>query len=103
MATLRDIRKRIRAVKSTTQITKAMEMVAAARLRRAQQMVEQSRPYSEKMRLILEQISAAAGSDQPSRSLNSAKSSARCWSCLPLIAVSADRSIRTSFVLPPGG
>lgn len=62
MATLRDIRKRIRAVKSTTQITKAMEMVAAARLRRAQQMVEQSRPYSEKMRLILEQISAAAGS-----------------------------------------
>lgn len=62
MATLRDIRKRIRAVKSTTQITKAMEMVAAARLRRAQQMVEQSRPYAEKMRLILEQISAAAGS-----------------------------------------
>ena len=66
MATLRDIRKRIRAVKSTTQITKAMEMVAAARLRRAQQTVEQSRPYAEKMRLILEQISAAAGSiDHP--------------------------------------
>lgn len=66
MATLRDIRKRIRAVKSTTQITKAMEMVAAARLRRAQQMVEQSRPYSEKMRLILEQISAASGTiDHP--------------------------------------
>ncbi len=60
MATLRDIRKRIRAVKSTKQITKAMEMVAAARLRKAQQMVEQSRPYAEKMRLILEEISAAS-------------------------------------------
>lgn len=60
MATLRDIKKRIRAVVNTKQITKAMEMVAAARLRRAQQLVEQSRPYSEKMRLILEQISSAA-------------------------------------------
>lgn len=60
MATLRDIKKRIRAVVSTKQITKAMEMVAAARLRKAQQMVEQSRPYSEKMRLILNQISAAS-------------------------------------------
>lgn len=60
MATLRDIKKRIRAVVNTKQITKAMEMVAAARLRRAQQLVEQSRPYSEKMRLILEQISSAS-------------------------------------------
>jgi F-type H+-transporting ATPase subunit gamma len=60
MPNLRDIKKRIRAVISTKQITKAMEMVAAARLRKAQQMVEQSRPYSEKMRLILEQISAAS-------------------------------------------
>jgi F-type H+-transporting ATPase subunit gamma len=60
MAALRDIKKRIRAVKNTKQITKAMEMVAAARLRKAQQMVEQARPYSEKMRLILDQISAAA-------------------------------------------
>lgn len=60
MPTLRDIKKRIRAVINTKQITKAMEMVAAARLRKAQQTVEQARPYSEKMRLILEQISAAA-------------------------------------------
>jgi F-type H+-transporting ATPase subunit gamma len=60
MATLRDIKKRIRAVINTKQITKAMEMVAAARLRRAQMLVEQSRPYSEKMRLILEQISSAS-------------------------------------------
>lgn len=60
MATLRDIKKRIRAVVNTRQITKAMEMVAAARLRKAQMLVEQSRPYTEKMRLILEQISSAS-------------------------------------------
>jgi F-type H+-transporting ATPase subunit gamma len=60
MPSPRDIRKRIRAVINTSQITKAMQMVAAARLRKAQQMVEQSRPYSEKMRLILEQISSAS-------------------------------------------
>jgi F-type H+-transporting ATPase subunit gamma len=60
MPTPRDIRKRIRAVVNISQITKAMQMVAAARLRKAQMMVEQSRPYSEKMRLILEQISSAS-------------------------------------------
>ncbi len=66
MATLRDIKKRIRAVKSTKQITKAMEMVAAARLRRAEQEAVQSRPYADKMRLILKQISAAAATlDHP--------------------------------------
>ncbi len=60
MPTPRDIRKRIRAVTNISQITRAMQMVAAARLRKAQMMVEQSRPYSEKMRLILEQISSAS-------------------------------------------
>ncbi len=66
MATLRDIKKRIRAVGNIKQITKAMEMVAAARLRRAEEEATQSRPYAEKMHLILEQISAAAATlDHP--------------------------------------
>ncbi len=46
MASLRDIRKRIKSVKSTQKITKAMKMVAAAKLRRSQEMVEQSSPYA---------------------------------------------------------
>ncbi len=46
MATLKQIRRRIRSVKSTQQITKAMEMVAAAKLRRAQDRVIASRPYA---------------------------------------------------------
>ncbi len=60
MPTLRDIKKRIRSVKSTRQITKAMKMVAAARLRKAQMQAEQSRPYAETMAEMLGHLSAAA-------------------------------------------
>jgi F-type H+-transporting ATPase subunit gamma len=60
MATLRDIRKRIRSVRSTRQITRAMKMVAAARLRKAQLQAEQSRPYAEKISEMLGSLSAAA-------------------------------------------
>jgi F-type H+-transporting ATPase subunit gamma len=61
MATLKQIRRRIRSVKSTQQITKAMEMVAAAKLRRAQDRVVASRPYSTGLRTMLQNLSAAAG------------------------------------------
>lgn len=53
MATLRDIRRRINSVKSTQQITKAMKMVAAAKLRRAQQRIVQSRPYAYKLQEVI--------------------------------------------------
>ncbi len=56
MATLREVQKRIKTVISTRRITKAMEMVAAAKLRRAQQRVEQARPYSEKMDEMLSHL-----------------------------------------------
>ena len=49
MPTLRDIKRRIDSVKKTSQITKAMQMVAAARLRRVQEALENNRPYAEKM------------------------------------------------------
>lgn len=49
MASLRDIRKRIRSVKSSEKITKAMKMVAASKLRRAQEAVRKSRPYAQKL------------------------------------------------------
>jgi F-type H+-transporting ATPase subunit gamma len=60
MATLRDIKRRIRSVKSTQQITKAMEMVAAAKLRRAQSRVLAARPYARAMDAVLENLSATA-------------------------------------------
>src|SRR3990172_9562803 len=53
MATLRDIRRRINSVKSTQQITKAMKMVAAAKLRRAQQRIVEARPYALKLREVI--------------------------------------------------
>ena len=49
MATLRDIRRRIKGVQNTEQITKAMKMVAAAKLRRAQENVISARPYARKI------------------------------------------------------
>lgn len=60
MPTLREVKKRIRSVISTKRITNAMEMVAAAKLRRAQQKVEQSRPYSKKMDEMLAQLAAGS-------------------------------------------
>ncbi len=57
MPSLDDLRKRISSVKSTQKITKAMKMVAAAKLRRAQEMAEKGRPYSEKMNLIIQNLS----------------------------------------------
>lgn len=60
MATLREVKKRIRTVVSTQRITRAMEMVAAAKLRRAQQRVEEARPYAAKMDEMLSHLAGAS-------------------------------------------
>ncbi|MTI80599.1 MAG: F0F1 ATP synthase subunit gamma [Firmicutes bacterium] len=61
MANARDIRRRIKSVKSTQQITKAMKMVAAAKMRRAQEAVSAARPYATKLTDVLGRVSSAAG------------------------------------------
>ncbi len=61
MASLQDIRRRIKSVKSTQQITKAMNMVAAARLRRAQAAAVANKPYADKMAQVVTDIAANAG------------------------------------------
>jgi F-type H+-transporting ATPase subunit gamma len=63
MPSLKDIRKRISSVQNTQQITKAMKMVAAAKLRRAQQAAVQARPYAEKMRELLTNLSARVSTE----------------------------------------
>ncbi|MBV9939857.1 MAG: F0F1 ATP synthase subunit gamma, partial [Acidobacteriaceae bacterium] len=60
MPSLIDIRRRIRSVKNMQQITKAMKMVSAAKLRRAQERALQSRPYAEMMGRVLSNVAAAA-------------------------------------------
>jgi F-type H+-transporting ATPase subunit gamma len=60
MPSLRDIRRRIRSIRNTAKITKAMELVAASRLRRAQMRVMAARPYSEAMRALVAELGAQA-------------------------------------------
>jgi F-type H+-transporting ATPase subunit gamma len=60
MASLKDMRVRIASTKATQKITKAMQMVAASRLRRAQNAAEAARPYAEKMDAVISNIAAAA-------------------------------------------
>ena len=61
MATLRDIQRRIRSVQSTQKITRAMKLVAAAKLRRAQERILSARPYATKMTDLLGSLAASAG------------------------------------------
>lgn len=61
MASLKDLRRRIRSTRSTQQITKAMEMVAAAKLRRAQARAVAARPYAAKLTEMLTNLAGAAG------------------------------------------
>ena len=63
MATLKTIRKRISSVRNTQQITKAMKMVSAAKLRRAQEAAVAARPYAEKMTELLKNVSARVSSE----------------------------------------
>src|SRR5688500_8455325 len=60
MPNLKDIRRRIRSVKNMQQITKAMKMVSAAKLRRAQERVVAARPYASTMTRVLENLAARA-------------------------------------------
>ncbi|MFO0582386.1 MAG: ATP synthase F1 subunit gamma [Anaeromyxobacter sp.] len=70
MASLRDIRNRIGSVKSTRQITKAMKMVAAAKLRRAQDAILKTRPYAQLLDQTLSRVAArAAGEEQAAHPL----------------------------------
>ncbi len=64
MPSLRDIRRRIGSVKSTQQITKAMKMVAAAKLRRAQEAITRARPYAVLLEQSLNRVASRATSDE---------------------------------------
>ena len=65
MPSLKDLKNRISSVKSTQKITKAMQMVAAAKLKRAQDAATAARPYAERMASVLANLSASAGAGGP--------------------------------------
>ena len=64
MPSIRQLRRRIRGVQNTRQITRAMELVASSRLRRAQELVLASRPYAERIRLVINNLAAVSGAQE---------------------------------------
>ena len=60
MASVQDLKRRVRSVKNTRKITKAMELVASARLRRAQTRIEAMRPYADTLRELIASSSASS-------------------------------------------
>jgi F-type H+-transporting ATPase subunit gamma len=62
MASVQDLKRRVRSITNTRKVTKAMELVASARLRRAQQRIEAMRPYADRMQELMTGVAQAAGS-----------------------------------------
>ncbi|MEW6508031.1 MAG: ATP synthase F1 subunit gamma [Bacteroidota bacterium] len=91
MATLRDIKRRIKGVKNTQQITKAMKMVAAARLRRAQENIINSRPYSRKISEVLNHLLKIE------KNINNPLITERKIENIALIVITSDRGLCGSF------
>jgi hypothetical protein len=102
MPSLKDLKNRIASVKATQKITKAMQMVAAAKLRRAQEAAEAARPYAERMRAVLSNLADAGVGRVTTLPLMPAPARMRCIcsSSAPPNAVCAAASTRTSPGLP---
>ena len=95
MPSLIDIRRRIRSVKNTQQITKAMKMVSAAKLRKAQDRVIASRPYAAMLETILSNAAAAAGTDD--RVMSHSLLARRPLKRVQMILMTSDRGLAGAF------
>ena len=91
MASLKEVKSRISSVMSTQQITKAMKMVAAAKLRKSQERILQMRPFAKKMNSLLQNLSAAQSDGQEWYSV------AREEKKILIVAISSDRGLCGSF------
>ena len=93
MSSLKELKNRINSVKSTQKITKAMQMVAAAKLRRAQEAAEAARPYAERMAAVMANLSSAMdGPDAPRLLVGTGEDRARL-----LVVATADRGLCGGF------
>jgi F-type H+-transporting ATPase subunit gamma len=93
MATLRDIQRRIRSVQSTQKITRAMKLVAAAKLRRAQERILSARPYTNKMAELLGNLVAGQGSDEVAHPLLEQREGPR----RQIVIITADKGLAGAF------
>jgi len=94
MPSLDDLRKRIKSVKSTQKITKAMKMVAAAKLRKAQENAEKGRPYSEKMTNIILNLSNSISDKENAPKLLVGTGNKKNYLC---VVLTADRGLCGGF------
>ena len=94
MASLDDLKKRIASVKSTQKITKAMKMVAAAKLRKAQESAEKGRPYSEKMNNIILNLSNGISDKENTSKLLSGTGNDKVHLC---VVMTSDRRLCGGF------
>ena len=94
MASLDDLKKRIASVKSTQKITKAMKMVAAAKLRKAQESAEKGRPYSEKMNNIILNLSNGISDNENTSKLLSGTGNDKVHLC---VVMTSDRGLCGGF------
>ena len=94
MASLDDLKKRISSVKSTQKITKAMKMVAAAKLRKAQESAERGRPYSEKMNNIILNLSKGISDKENAPKLLSGTGNDKVHLC---VVMTSDRGLCGGF------
>ena len=94
MASLDDLKKRIASVKSTQKITKAMKMVAAAKLRKAQESAEKGRPYSEKMNNVILNLSNGISDKENAPKLLSGTGSNKTHLC---VVMTSDRGLCGGF------
>ena len=93
MANLKEVRNRIQSVISTQQITKAMKMVAAAKLRRAQDAITQMRPYAQRLNHVIGNVSASVGED-----LSNPFAEVRPVNKVLVILVTSDRGLCLSLI-----
>ena len=94
MASLDDLKKRIASVKSTQKITKAMKMVAAAKLRRAQESAEKGRPYSKKMNNVILNLSSGISDKENAPKLLSGTGNDKVHLC---VVMTSDRGLCGGF------
>lgn len=93
MASLRDIRKRIRTVKNTRQITKAMKMVSAAKLRKAQDAIIAARPYAQMLDQIISDLAARSADEEMAHPLLTARPIKRA----EVVLLTSDRGLAGGF------
>jgi F-type H+-transporting ATPase subunit gamma len=94
MATQKEVKNRITSVKNIRKITRAMEMVAAARLRRAEQRIDEMRPYAQSIRKVTRQVAEAAGANANRVSLLQRREDVKR---VGIVLVTGDRGLAGSF------